>query len=75
MKNTMSKSLSKISINTNTQQFADQFFSVETSNYHQKTLDAMAEAKRISCDPDVKGYSGMDELKTALADNEPVSDH
>ena len=41
-------------------------FAVEMPKYNQKTLDAMAEAKRISRDPDVKGYSSMDELKAAL---------
>jgi hypothetical protein len=28
----------------------------------EKTLDAMAEARRISRDPDVKGYSSMEDL-------------
>lgn len=41
-------------------------FSVEMPRYSQRTLDAMEEAKRISLDPDVKGYSSMDELKKAL---------
>ena len=36
--------------------------------YSQKTLDAMAEARRISRDPDVKGYSSMEDLKAALDD-------
>ncbi len=43
-------------------------FTVEIPNYNQKTLDAMAEARRISCDPDIKGYSTMDALKKALDD-------
>jgi len=37
-------------------------------SYNQKTLDAMAEARRISRDPDVKGYSSMEDLKAALDD-------
>jgi len=41
-------------------------FSVEIPPYNQKTIDAMAEAKRISRDPDVPGYSTMEELKAAL---------
>ena len=32
----------------------------------QKTLEAMAEAKRISADKSVKGYESMEELKAAL---------
>ena len=30
--------------------------------YNQETLDAMAEAERISRDPSVKGYTDLDEL-------------
>lgn len=41
-------------------------FAVEMPKYNQETLDAIVEAKRISRDPDVKGYSSMDELKAAL---------
>ena len=41
-------------------------FAVEMPQYSQKTLEAMAEAKRISSDPNVKGYTDMDELKAAL---------
>ncbi len=41
-------------------------FSVELPNYNQETLDAMAEARRISNDPDIKGYTSMAELKAAL---------
>ncbi len=41
-------------------------FAVEMPQYSQKTLEAMAEAKRISRDPDVKGYTSMEELKAAL---------
>ena len=36
--------------------------------YKKTVSDAMAEAKRISQDPDVKGYSSMEELKKALED-------
>lgn len=41
-------------------------FSVEVPHYSQKVLDAMSEAKRISHDPDVPGYSSMEDLKKAL---------
>ena len=41
-------------------------FSVEVPQYSQKTLAAMAEARRISSDPSVPGYSSMDDLKAAL---------
>lgn len=43
-------------------------FAVEVPQYSDKTLNAMAEARRISRDPDVKGYTTMDELKAALDD-------
>ena len=43
-------------------------FAVEVPKYSEKTLAAIAEAKRISRDPDVKGYTDMDELKAALED-------
>lgn len=43
-------------------------FAVEIPRYSDKTLNAMSEARRISRDPDVKGYSTMDELKAALED-------
>ncbi len=41
-------------------------FSVEIPQYNQDTLNAMAEARRISHDPNVKGYDSMDELIAAL---------
>ncbi len=41
-------------------------FSVEMPRYNQHTLDAMDEARRISRDPDVGGYTSMDELRKAL---------
>ena len=37
-----------------------------TPTYNQATLDAMKEAQRIARDPNVKGYTRMEELKTAL---------
>lgn len=43
-------------------------FAVEIPGYSDKTLNAMSEARRISRDPDAKGYSTMDELKAALED-------
>ena len=41
-------------------------FAVEVPRYRQSVLDAMAEARRISRDPGVPGYSSMEELKAAL---------
>ena len=41
-------------------------FPVEIPQYSKKTLDAMIEAKRISKDPNVKGYTDMKSLKAAL---------
>ena len=41
-------------------------FTIEIPFYNQRTLDAMEEAKRISRDPDVKGYTSMNELRKAL---------
>ena len=43
-------------------------FAVEVPQYSDKTLGAIAEARRISRDPDVKGYNSMEELKAALDD-------
>ena len=43
-------------------------FRVEMPRYSQRTLDAMDEARRISRDPDVKGYTNMDDLRKALED-------
>ena len=43
-------------------------FAVEVPQYSDKMLDAMAEARKISRDPDIKGYNSMDELKAALDD-------
>lgn len=41
-------------------------FSVEMPQYNKKTLEAMAEARLISADKSVKGYTSMEELKAAL---------
>ena len=41
-------------------------FGVEMPRYTQRTLDAMDEARRISRDPDVRGYTNMDDLRKAL---------
>ena len=41
-------------------------FAVELPKYNQATLEAMAEARRISANPDVKGFTDMAELKAAL---------
>ena len=41
-------------------------FSVELPPYNKKVLDAMAEARSISRNPDVPGYDSMNDLKTAL---------
>ncbi len=43
-------------------------FAVEIPQYSDKTLNAMAEARKISRDPDIKGYNSMEELKAALDD-------
>ncbi len=44
-------------------------FAVEIPTYSEKTLAAMEEARRISSDPDIKGYTTMEELKAALLEN------
>ena len=41
-------------------------FPVELPKYNQETLEAMAEERRISRDPDVAGYTSMEDLKHAL---------
>ncbi len=43
-------------------------FAVEVPQYSDKTLNAMAEARKISRDPDIRGYNSMEELKAALDD-------
>ena len=41
-------------------------FQVELPAYNQKVLNAMSEARRISRDPDIRGYDSMEDLKAAL---------
>ena len=41
-------------------------FSVEVPKYNEETLAAMEEAKRISRDSNVQGYSSINELFKAL---------
>ena len=41
-------------------------FTVELPPYNQKVLDAMAEARKISRNPDIRGYDSMEDLKAAL---------
>ena len=44
-------------------------FNVQVPKYNQETLLAMAEAEKISKDPNVKGYETMQELKKALMED------
>lgn len=41
-------------------------FAVEVPNYNAKTLESIAEAKRISRDSSVASYDNMEDLKKAL---------
>lgn len=41
-------------------------FSVELPYFNQKTLAAMEEARQISRNPDIEGYTNMEALKKAL---------
>lgn len=41
-------------------------FSVEVPKYNEETLAAMEDAKRISRDSDIQGYSSINELFKAL---------
>lgn len=41
-------------------------FSVEVPKFSDKTLGAMMEAKNIASDPNVPGYTNMDDLIKAL---------
>ena len=41
-------------------------FNVELPKYNNETLKAMAEAISIANDPNVKGYTNIDDLKKAL---------
>ncbi len=43
-------------------------FEVKVPHYSKELLDAADEARRISRDPDVIGYTSIDELKKALDD-------
>ena len=43
-------------------------FKVEQPRYNDETIDAMAEAMRISRGPNAKGYASMDEFKKAIAE-------
>lgn len=43
-------------------------FKIEMPKYSNKLLSAIDEAKRISRDPDIKGYTSMEDLKAALED-------
>ena len=44
-------------------------FSLEIPNYNKDTLNAMAEARKIARDSNVKGYDSMDELKKSLMED------
>ena len=44
-------------------------FAVELPQYNQETLNAMAEARKISQDPSVSGYNNMTDLINALEEN------
>ena len=41
-------------------------FAVEVPQYNQSVLDAMAEARKISRDPNIPGYTSIEDLKAAL---------
>jgi len=41
-------------------------FTVEVPQYSQRTLEAMEEARRISRDSDIKGYTSKKALKESL---------
>lgn len=43
-------------------------FKIEMPRHSNKLLSAIDEAKRISRDPDIKGYTSMEDLKAALED-------
>ena len=44
-------------------------FAVELPQYNQETLNAMAEARKISQDPSAAGYSNMTDLINALEED------
>lgn len=41
-------------------------FKVEVPQYSKELLDAASEARRISRNPDIAGYTSMEDLKKAL---------
>lgn len=41
-------------------------FTIEVPNYNKKVLAAMAEAKRISSDPNVESHDNIEDLQKAL---------
>ncbi|MCL2375555.1 MAG: type II toxin-antitoxin system RelB/DinJ family antitoxin [Firmicutes bacterium] len=41
-------------------------FDVREPQYNEETIEAMEEAKRIAHDPNVKGYTNLDELFAEL---------
>ncbi len=41
-------------------------FNVSVPEYNHETIEAMIEARRIARDPNVKGYTNMDDLMAAL---------
>lgn len=47
-------------------------FSVELPGYNAETLEAMAEAKRISRDTSIPGYTTMQDLKSALLEEDEI---
>ena len=57
----------QIPIDSNVKQQATELFTSLDMNMSGKdTLDAMTEARRISKDPDVKGYTNMSDVIAAL---------
>ena len=45
-------------------------FAVERPKYNPETLEAFAEAKKISRDPSIKGFTSMAELKASLEEDD-----
>ncbi len=70
----MSQSLSEEEVYRNlgiTEEDLEGFEEVEieiTPNFSRCTMDAINEAQKISGNPDIKGYTSMDELMAALTD-------
>lgn len=44
-------------------------FSVSMPNYSLSTLEAMEEARKISRDPEAKGYSNMEDFEKSLLED------